>query len=144
MDRLAPGGDVYQAGTLSGNPLAMTAGLTVLDALVSDPPYARLDALAASLAAGMKDAAAQAGIPIQQNRVGSMHTLFFTDTPVTDYASAKRSDTARYGAFFHGMLARGVHFAPSQFEACFVSTAHTDADIESTIAAAQDVLQELQ
>jgi glutamate-1-semialdehyde 2,1-aminomutase len=143
MDCLAPTGDVYQAGTLSGNPVAMAAGLATLDALIEEPPYERLDRLAGALAAGLREAASAAGVPVQQNRVGSMQTLFFVDAPVTDYATAKRSDTRRYARYFHGMLAQGVHFAPSQFEACFVSTAHRETDIERTVAAARDVMGQL-
>ncbi len=140
MDRLAPAGDVYQAGTLSGNPLAMAAGLATVEALIEEPPYARLDALAGSLAGGLLAAAREAGVPAQGNRVGSMQTLFFGSGPVVDYASAKRSDTRRYAAFFHGMLERGVYLAPSQFEAAFVSTAHTAAQVERTLEAARATL----
>ena len=143
MEALAPVGGVYQAGTLSGNPLAVAAGLAAVRALVENPPYAELDARAAALAEGLGAAARDAGVPVQQNRVGSMQTLFFTDTPVTDYASAKTSDTARYARFFHGMLDRGVSLAPSQFEAGFVSTAHTDADICQTVAAAREAMEAL-
>lgn len=143
MDTLAPLGGVYQAGTLSGNPAAMAAGLATLETLVASPPYARLDALAGQLAEGLRDAAARAGVPIQQNRVGSMQTLFFTATPVTDYRTAKTVDTKRYARFFHGMLAAGVYLAPSQFEAGFVSTAHTEQDIEKTVAAARGALAAL-
>jgi len=143
MDCLAPVGGVYQAGTLSGNPLAVAAGTTMLELLRDDPPYKRLDILAVLLGNGLRDAAAEAGVPVQQNRVGSMQTLFFTDTPVTDYASAKTSDTERYGRYFHGMLDHGAHFAPSQFEACFVSTAHDEDAIAQTVAAAKEVLKAL-
>ena len=99
--------------------------------------------LGATLADGLRDAADAAGVPIRQNRVGSMQTLFFTDGPVTDFQSAKRSDTVRYGEWFHGMLAQGVHFAPSQFEAAFVSTAHTPEHVEKTVAAARTVMETL-
>ncbi|OGV63395.1 MAG: glutamate-1-semialdehyde-2,1-aminomutase [Lentisphaerae bacterium RIFOXYB12_FULL_65_16] len=140
MDCLAPVGAVYQAGTLSGNPVAMAAGLATVETLIEDPPYARLDASAALLETGLRDAAREAGIPVRQNRVGSMQTLFFTDSPVTDYPTAKKSDARRYAAFFHGMLEQGVYLAPSQFEAGFVSTAHSDAHIQRTIAAARKVM----
>ena len=143
MHCLAPLGSVYQAGTLSGNPVAMATGLATVRALVEDPPYARLEARAAQLAEGLRDAAEAAGVPIQQNRVGSMQTLFFTNAPVTDFRSAKASDTSRYGLWFHGMLEQGVHFAPSQFEAAFVSTAHDEALIERTVEAAKAVMRDL-
>jgi glutamate-1-semialdehyde 2,1-aminomutase len=143
MDALSPNGPVYQAGTLSGNPVAMATGLATLELLIDDPPYEQLDSLAGELAEGLRDAAAEAGIAIQQNRVGSMQTLFFTDTPVTDYSSAMKCDTDLFGRFFHGMLDAGVHLAPSQFEAAFVSTAHTSEQIEQTIASARGVMKEL-
>ncbi len=143
MAVLAPEGGVYQAGTLSGNPLAVAAGLATVEALMEAPPYETLDARAETLATGMGEAARSAGVEVRQNRVGSMQTLFFTDTPVRDYPTAKTSDTERYARFFHGMLERGVYFAPSQFEAGFVSTAHTDADIRKTIVAAEEVMKEI-
>lgn len=143
MDRLAPGGDIYQAGTLSGNPLAMAAGLATVESLLENPPYERLETLAARLADGLKECARQAGIPAWGNRVGSMQTLFFCENPVVDYTSAKRSDTSRYAAYFHGMLDRGIHLAPSQFEALFVSTAHSDRQIEQTLAAARESMRSL-
>lgn len=143
MDCLAPDGDVYQAGTLSGNPLAMAAGLATVEALREDPPYERLDALAKRLQEGLGDAARQVGVPVQSNRVGSMQTLFFCPDPVSNYTSAKRCDTARYASFFHGMLKRGISLAPSQFETAFVSTAHSEDDIEQTITAAREALSEL-
>lgn len=143
MDKLAPDGPVYQAGTLSGNPVAMEAGYAVLEKLLFDPPYARLEILGAQLADALGDAARQAGVPVTQNRVGSMQTLFFTEHPVTDYQSAKTADTAKYARFFHEMLQRGVHFAPSQFEAAFVSTAHTEGIIEKTAEAARQAMKAL-
>ncbi len=134
MSSVAPAGPVYQAGTLSGNPLAVAAGLAMLRHLKAHPEvYDHLETLAAELCA-----AAPEGITV--NRVGSMVTFFFTGRPVTDYESAKRSDTARFGRFFRGMLDRGIYLAPSQFEAAFVSAAHTGEDIRKTIAAAREVL----
>jgi glutamate-1-semialdehyde 2,1-aminomutase len=129
MERIAPLGGVYQAGTLSGNPLAVAAGLATLRALATTEVYARLEQGGAALQAGLEDGARSAGIPLRVNRVGSMLTGFFTDSPVLDYASAKRSDTARYGRFFHAMLDGGVFLAASQFEAAFVSLAHRPADL---------------
>ncbi|MSP13632.1 MAG: glutamate-1-semialdehyde-2,1-aminomutase [Chloroflexi bacterium] len=142
MELLAPLGPVYQAGTLSGNPLAMAAGMATLDALAQTPQaYSRLDELAAQLVGGWKAAAHDAGLPVTINRVGSMFTAFFTAGPVTDYASAKRSDTAVYARFFHAMLDRGIYLAPSQFEAAFLSLAHSTDDIDTTIVALQEALQ---
>jgi glutamate-1-semialdehyde 2,1-aminomutase len=143
MAHVAPLGAVYQAGTLSGNPLAVAAGLAMIDALRDPSVYQRLDTLGARLEAGMKAAAAKARVPLVVNRVGSMLTGFFTDRPVTDYASAKTSDTARYGRFFHGMLDRGVYLAPSQFEAAFVSLAHTEPDLDDAARAAAETLASL-
>jgi glutamate-1-semialdehyde 2,1-aminomutase len=132
MSKIAPSGPVYQAGTLSGNPLAVAAGLAMLRHLKAHPEiYDRLERMGAKLCAS-----APAGITV--NRVGAMFTFFFTDCPVTDWESAKRSDTARFGRFFRGMLERGVYLAPSQFEAAFLSAAHTDEDIDRTIAAARE------
>ena len=126
MRKVAPVGNVYQAGTLSGNPLAVSAGLAMLRHIRSNPGiYAQLESSAASLCEGLP-----AGLTV--NRVGSMFTLFFTETPVTDYETAKTSDTARFGKFFHHLLERGVYFPPSQFEAAFLSTAHTAEDIART------------
>ncbi|HTM50643.1 MAG TPA: glutamate-1-semialdehyde 2,1-aminomutase [Bryobacteraceae bacterium] len=132
MNCVAPAGPVYQAGTLSGNPLAVSAGLAMLRHIRNHPDlYSRLDSLAARLAGG-----APRGITV--NRVGSMFTFFFTDQPVTDYESAKRSDTARFGRYFRMMLDRGVYLAPSQFEAAFLSAAHSEQDIDRTLEAAAD------
>ena len=132
MKMIAPSGPVYQAGTLSGNPLAVAAGLTMLRYLKAHPEvYAQLEGRAARLCAAVPEG-------LRVNRVGSMFTVFFTDAPVTDYASAKRSDTARFGRYFRAMLERGVYLAPSQFEAAFLSAAHTERDIDETIAAAKD------
>jgi glutamate-1-semialdehyde 2,1-aminomutase len=143
MAQMAPAGPVYQAGTLSGNPIAMAAGCAALRLLYGGNAYARLEALAAPLAAGLVAAAAAAGVPVQVSRVGSMLTLFFADQPVQDYHSARRADTARYARFFHAMLARGVYLPPSQFEVWFVSLAHSDADVAATIAAARAAFAEL-
>jgi glutamate-1-semialdehyde 2,1-aminomutase len=134
MSKVAPSGPIYQAGTLSGNPLAVSAGLAMLRHLKSHPEvYDRLEAMGAKI-----QASAPPGVTV--NRVGSMFTFFFTGEAVTDWDSAKKCDTAKFGDFFRGMLERGVYLAPSQFEAAFISAAHTDADIERTIAAARDVL----
>ncbi len=143
MEQVAPIGKVYQAGTLSGNPLAVAAGLATLRALTDPGVYPRLEALGARLEAGLQTAAREAGVPLVVNRVGSMLTPFFTDRPVTDYASAKRSDTVRYAKFFHGMLSRGVFLAASQFEAAFISLAHSEADIDSAGRAAGEVFRTL-
>jgi len=140
MEQVAPLGAVYQAGTLSGNPLAMAAGVETLTLLQAPRVYDDLEAKGARLETGLREAAAAAGVPAQVSRVGSMLTAFFTATPVTDYATAKTADAKRYGAFFRAMLARGVSLAPSQFEAAFVSLAHTTEDLEVTIAAAREAL----
>jgi glutamate-1-semialdehyde 2,1-aminomutase len=135
MREVAPSGPVYQAGTLSGNPLAVAAGLAMLRYLKAHPEiYSRLETRAAELCA-----AAPPGITV--NRVGSMFTFFFTEGPVTDYESAKRSDTARFGRFFRAMLERGIYLAPSQFEAAFLSAAHSEEDIRETLAAAREAFQ---
>jgi glutamate-1-semialdehyde 2,1-aminomutase len=143
MDRIAPAGPVYQAGTLSGNPLAMRAGIETLDILGAAGTYERLEAISARLAAGLLAAAKAAGIAAVVNRVGSMLTCFFTAGPVVDYETAARSDTKRYARFFHAMLARGVYLAPSQFEAAFVSTAHDEATVDRTIAAAAAAMKDV-
>jgi glutamate-1-semialdehyde 2,1-aminomutase len=140
MDQVAPLGGVYQAGTLSGNPLAVAAGLATIKALSVRAVYDRLEALGDRLARGLAAGARAAGIPLTVNRVGSMLTGFFCATPVTDYTTAKRADTQRYARFFHAMRERGVYLAPSQFEAAFVSLAHTEADIDATVKAAADAL----
>jgi glutamate-1-semialdehyde 2,1-aminomutase len=144
MTMVAPSGPMYQAGTLSGNPLAMTAGFETLSILKSDPSaYTRLEAQCARLAAGIQRNLKELGIPWRQNRVGSMSTLFFANEEVKDFDSALKADTKKYAAYFRGMLNRGVYLAPSQFEAGFVSLAHTDADIDKTIAANREALQEV-
>jgi glutamate-1-semialdehyde 2,1-aminomutase len=138
MERVSPLGPVYQAGTLSGNPLAMAAGIATLQALGEPGVYEQLEERAAQLAEGVKSAADAAGVPIYQTRAGSMGCLFFTDRPVTDYATACKCDKGRYARYFHAMLDRGVYLAPSQFECFFVSTAHTTEQVERTVAAAQE------
>jgi glutamate-1-semialdehyde 2,1-aminomutase len=143
MERIAPLGPVYQAGTLSGNPLAMAAGLATLELLRRPGAYDHLERLAARLESGLAGAARAAGLPFTGNRAGSMLTGFFSASPVTDYASARRAGTARYARYFHAMLDRGVYVAPSQFEASFVSLAHGDAEIDHTIAAATAAMASL-
>ena len=143
MDCLAPLGPVYQAGTLSGNPLAMAAGITALQELFAGNAYEKLEAAGAELEAGMKDAAKSAGVPVQFQRIGSMFCGYFTDKPVHNLADAMQSDRARFGKYFHGMLDAGVYLAPSQFEAGFLSTAHSSADIELTVRAAAKVMKTL-
>ncbi|MCX6344883.1 MAG: glutamate-1-semialdehyde 2,1-aminomutase [Armatimonadetes bacterium] len=141
MGMIAPEGPVYQAGTLSGNPLAVAAGLAALGALKKTCPWEELERNASTLADGIEAAAMSAGVPITINRVGSMMTVFFTDQPVTDWASAAKCNTARYAAYFRASLLSGVMLAPSQFEAAFVSTAHTDADIQETVQKAYDAFR---
>lgn len=143
MDYLAPLGPVYQAGTLSGNPLAMAAGLANLEELTAGKNYDRLETLGAQLEAGMRAAAKSAGLPVTFNRCGSMFCGYFTSEPVWNLADAMKSDRERFKRFFHGMLDAGVYLAPSQFEAGFVSTAHTEADIEQTVQAAAKVMKSI-
>lgn len=143
MDLVAPAGPVYQAGTLSGNPLAVTAGIQTLKKLSGSGVYEKLERRAKQLSEGLGHAAQQANIPFYQTRVGSLMGGFFTNGRVMDYASAKQSDTSRYAKFFHKMLERGSYFAPSQFEAAFVSTVHTAADIDQTVEAAYQVFKKL-
>jgi glutamate-1-semialdehyde 2,1-aminomutase len=142
MDLVSPSGPVYQAGTLSGNPLAMTAGLWSLDRL-SPKLYASLAALGGRLAAGLADAARDAGVALQVNAFGSVLTPFFTDAPVRDFASATSANTKHYSTFFRGMLTRGVYPPPSQFEAWFLSAAHTAGDVEKTIKAARAAMKDV-
>ncbi len=142
MGCLAPQGPVYQAGTLSGNPLATAAGLAVL-AELDDASYTRLEASARRFADGLRSALTAAGLAVQVPRVTTLTGLFFADAPVADYGQAQGADAERYGRFFHGMLDRGVYFAPSAFETLFVSLAHTDADIDLTLAAATEVADSL-
>jgi glutamate-1-semialdehyde 2,1-aminomutase len=143
MDLVSPIGPVYQAGTLSGNPLAMAAGLWTLEHL-SPRLYRNLANLGERLAAGLAGAARETGIPLQVNAAGSVLTPFFTSEPVTDYTSALKSNTAAYGAFFRGMLARGIYPPPSQFEGWFLSAAHSARDIARTIAAARETMGEME
>ena len=154
MDYLAPLGPVYQAGTLSGNPIAMAAGIANLEELngkaesrkqkaENQNAYAQLEALGAQLEAGMKDAATSAGVPVTFNRCGSMFCGYFTSEPVHNVADAMKSDREKFKKFFHAMLDAGIYFAPSQFESGFISTAHTAADIEKTVAAAAKALRTL-
>lgn len=142
MEHVSPAGPVYQAGTLSGNPLAMAAGLWSLGGLSRDL-YKRLARLGAALAVGLADAAREAGVAVQVNAVGSVLTPFFTSSPVRDYRSALQANSTQYAAFFRGMLTRGVYAPPSQFEAWFLSAAHTEADIKKTIRAAREAMQEV-
>jgi glutamate-1-semialdehyde 2,1-aminomutase len=141
MQLIAPLGPVYQAGTLSGNPLAMAAGATTLRLLGRPGVYAGLEATGTRLYDGLLAAARAAGVPVQGGRAGSMLTIFFADRPVTDYESARASDTGRFARFHRAMLERGVYLPPSQFEAIFVSTAHGEAEIDQTIAAAQEAMR---
>ncbi len=143
MQKVAPVGPVYQAGTLSGNPVAMAAGLATLQILQNPDSYLQLETMSARLADGLKNVAAQHGIPVYQTRVGSMSCLFFTEEKVTDFQSAKTANTERYGSFFHGMLERGVYLAPSQFETAFVSLAHGENEIARTLEVASKVLGQL-
>jgi glutamate-1-semialdehyde 2,1-aminomutase len=144
MDHVLPAGRVFQAGTLAGNPLAVAAGTATLQALRGDPPYALLERHGAALETGFRAAAEAAGLPVWIGRVGSMLTMFFQSGPhpvaVTGWKTASRSDKARYAAFFWGMIDRGVYLPCSQYEALFISAAHTDADITATVAAAHDAL----
>ncbi len=141
MEYVSPAGPVYQAGTLSGNPLAMAAGLWSISRL-SKPLYTRLARLGRMLATGLAEAAREAGVPLQVNAHGSLLTPFFTSGPVRDYRTALQSDSAQYAAFFRGMLTRGIYPPPSQFEAWFLSAAHTEADVRKTIRAAKAAMKE--
>ena len=142
MEQMAPSGPVYQAGTLSGNPLAMTAGIAMLSQIARRPPYKELEEKGARLEAGVRDAIAELGAADRASyvRIGSLSTLFFAAGPFHDFASVKRCDTAAYARFFHAMRKRGVFLAPAQFEAWFVSTAHTDADLRKTVKAVRESL----
>jgi glutamate-1-semialdehyde 2,1-aminomutase len=143
MDHVLPAGRVFQAGTLSGNPLATAAGIATLKILRQDNPYPRLEELSARLAEGLQQAAAEAGVPASVGRCGSMMTLFFSPQPVRDWQTASACDTGRFARYFWGLIDRGVYMPCSQFEAFFVSAAHTDQDIAETIAAAKQVLCQL-
>jgi glutamate-1-semialdehyde 2,1-aminomutase len=143
LEQVAPLGSIYQAGTLSGNPLAMAAGIATLTLLQEPGFYEALEAKGAQAQSALAAAAAGAGVPIRINRVGSMLTAFFTDAPVADFATVKTADAARYGRFFQAMLARGVSLAPSQFEAAFLSAAHTAEDLAATGQAAREACGEL-
>lgn len=140
MERLAPSGDVYQAGTLSGNPLAMAAGAAQLRALRDGDAYERIERVGSALVAGLRDTFAAARVAAQIERIGSMWGLFFNAKPVSDLAAAKRSDTKAFARFFHEMLDRGIYLAPSQFEAAFLSASHSDDDVERTVSAARGSL----
>jgi glutamate-1-semialdehyde 2,1-aminomutase len=140
MERVAPLGPVYQAGTLSGNPLAMRAGLATLPKLEAPQFYEELNRRTQRLAEGLRNALKEAAVPGQVNVAGSLLTLFFCDQPIKNYADAKKSDTAKFGKFFQAMLERGIFLPPSQYEALFVSAAHTEADIDRTLTAARESL----
>jgi glutamate-1-semialdehyde 2,1-aminomutase len=141
MDLLAPTGPVYQAGTLSGNPLAMAAGIAALIELRDGKAYEHLETLGAQLETGMREAAKRSGVAVQFQRIGSMFCGYFADQPVHNLSDAMRSDREKFAKFFHGMLAEGIYLAPSQFEAGFISTAHSAADIERTVGAAAKILR---
>jgi glutamate-1-semialdehyde 2,1-aminomutase len=143
MAHIAPEGPVYQAGTLSGNPLAMAAGAACLRSLSAPRVYARLEETSRAIAEGLEVEARRAGVALTINRVGSMWTGFFTSEPVYDYGSAKRSDPARFGRFFHGLLDAGVYLPPSQFEAAFVSLAHGGKEVAHTLDAVRRIFQRL-
>jgi glutamate-1-semialdehyde 2,1-aminomutase len=142
MNCVSPVGKVYQAGTLSGNPLAMAAGIAMLNLIREENPYPRLDQISRSLAEGFQQAADQAGVAVRINRVGSMLTVFLTSQEVSDLGSATTSDTAKFSKWFHGLLNRGVYLPCSQFEAMFVSAAHSPNDIAQTIAASKEAFSE--
>jgi glutamate-1-semialdehyde 2,1-aminomutase len=145
MEMVAPVGPVYQAGTLSGNPLAMTAGIEMLGVLNQQGIYAQLEDLASALEKGIVSAAARSGVPLYVSRVGSILTAFFINgkTPVTDYKSAKLADTSLFARFFQGLLAEGIYWPPSQFEAAFVSTAHSAEDIQVAVKSIDKALRSL-
>jgi glutamate-1-semialdehyde 2,1-aminomutase len=140
MRSLAPLGTVYQAGTLSGNPLAVAAGLATLKLIEAEPPYLRLERLGERMAAGLQDAARDAGIPLICPRVGGMFTAFFLGQQPNNLDEAKRADTERFATFFRGMLTEGIYLPPAQFEAGFVSAAHSDSDVDTVIRAARKTL----
>jgi glutamate-1-semialdehyde 2,1-aminomutase len=141
MERVAPSGPVYQAGTLSGNPLAVAAGLAQLEALEESNGWERLEEKGAYLERGLLEILSELSLPFALNRVGSMLTLFFSEGPVKDFETATRSDTRRHAVFFREMLERGVHLPPSQYEALFLSTAHETKDLDRTLEAAHESLR---
>jgi glutamate-1-semialdehyde 2,1-aminomutase len=143
MSLVSPEGPVYQAGTLSGNPLAMTAGIETIKELSRPGVYKSLDRKAAMLEEGLKDAAKKAGVKTRFYRAGSMFCTYFTDTDVIDYGSAKKADAVKFSRFFSGMLDRGVNLAPSQFEAGFMSLSHSERDIHATVTAAYESLKKI-
>lgn len=143
MSQIAPEGPIYQAGTLSGNPLAVAAGIACLEALAQPGTYEKLETISKTLCDGISAEAKAAGVPLTLNRVGSMWTAFFTEEEVFDYATAKTSDTQRFGKFFHALLDDGVYLPPSQFEAAFVSLAHGDREIDHTLSAVKKALKQL-
>ncbi|MBA7622697.1 Glutamate-1-semialdehyde 2,1-aminomutase [subsurface metagenome] len=140
---MAPVGPVYQAGTLSGNPLVMTAGIETIKVLSQPGVYHQLETRSSSLEEGLVKAASEAGIGLHISRVASLLTIFFTAKPVVDYESAKQANTKLFGRFFHRLLAEGIYWPPSQFEAAFVSLAHSDEDIQTTIRAVDKALSSL-
>jgi glutamate-1-semialdehyde 2,1-aminomutase len=142
MEHIAPSGPIYQAGTLSGNPLAVVAGLAVFDAIEEEPPYEHLEQIASSLVEALTQAARAAGVPLTVNREGSLFSAFFTEQPVTDYESARGQSAGAYARFFHSMLGRGINLAPGAFEAWFLSAAHTDADVRETTEAIGDAMKD--
>jgi len=141
MSKVAPEGPVYQAGTLSGNPIAMTAGIETLKILSLKGTYEKLEKTMEHLEGGLRDAAKRAGVKTKFYRAGTMFCTYFTEREVTDYATAKTSDTVKFARFFRGMLRRGINIAPSQFEAGFLSLAHTRKDIDTTIQAAYEAMK---
>lgn len=143
MDHLAPVGSVYQAGTLSGNPLAMAAGIAALEGLRDGKAYARLEYLGQELEAGLRAATERAGIPVQLQRIGSLFCAYFTEAPVWNLEDALQSNRERFARYFHGLLDRRIYIAPSQFETGFISLAHTEQDLEATLRAATDSLSDL-
>jgi len=143
MDHILPVGEVFQAGTLSGNPLATAAGCATLKLLKDDPPYEKLEALSAQLEAGLRSAAQSAEVPHTLARIGSMITLFFHDSAVANWHDASQCNTEHYARYFWGMMERGIYLPCSQYEALFVSAAHTEEDIERTVAAAKEALAKI-
>jgi glutamate-1-semialdehyde 2,1-aminomutase len=143
MENLAPLGPVYQAGTLSGNPLAVAAGLETLKLLSQPGTYESLEEKARYLSEGLKEIAAQAGVETYSTRVGSMFSMFFSSGPVIDYETAQASDTEKFNRYFHSMLKRGIYLAPSQFEAGFLSLAHSQEDLDKTLETAAKTFEEL-